>query len=154
MADSDAKDLKVADSPPLKNKGGRPKKIKKPGPKPKPAVNPELEGKLLLAYAFDCTDEQACLFAEISVVTLWRYKKKNPEFVKRINLQRQTPVLKARKAVIDSFATHPDIAFQYLKKKQADEFGDGNGGQTGREFVEFMLNAAAEIVSQQKSKRS
>lgn len=129
------------------NKGGRPKK-KRGGPKP--VMTPEKITLLEEAFAFDCTDAEACYYAGISERTLHYYQAKNPKFLQRKKLLKERPVLKARHAVIDSFDTHPDIAFRYLEKKKRDEFGPDPANTQGLDFIAAMINAAKEAVSERK----
>ena len=37
--------------------------------------------ELKTAFCMDCTDTEACIFADISEKTLYNYQKKNPEFL-------------------------------------------------------------------------
>lgn len=49
-----------------------------------------------------CTDEEACLFADISRQTLQRYEEKFPEFRDRKWVLKTNPVMKARGVVLDA----------------------------------------------------
>jgi hypothetical protein len=45
--------------------------------------------KLEQAFAFGCTDLEACLYADISKDCLYNYQKKHPEFVDRKALSEE-----------------------------------------------------------------
>ena len=91
--------------------GGRPK-----------IINDETIEKLEQAYAIGCTDEEAALFADVNVRTLYRYCQENTEFAERREMLKQKPVLKAR-ATIDNNLHNPDVAKWLLEKKKRNEFG-------------------------------
>lgn len=85
-------------------------------------MTPEIVNKLEEAFLLGCTDLEACLFADISKQTLYNYQEKNPEFVDRKEMLKETPVFKARKSVVDSVSTDPDLALKFLERKKKDEF--------------------------------
>lgn len=79
--------------------------------------------KLEQAFAMDCTDEEASLYANISPSSLYNYQKVNAEFLERKRLLRQTPVLRARQTIIKAL-DNPKYALLYLEKKRRQEFGN------------------------------
>ena len=85
-------------------------------------ITPETLLKLEQAFGFGCTDLEACLFAGIGKSTFYEYQKKNPHFLDRKLELKETPVLKARQAVLDGFESDSKLAFDYLKNKKSDEF--------------------------------
>ncbi len=85
-------------------------------------INQQIIYRLEEAFALDCTDEEACLYADIACSTLYKYQEVNTEFMERKRLLKNRPVLDARKAVIESFRSHPALAFKYLERKRKDEF--------------------------------
>ncbi len=58
--------------------------------------------KLERAFLLGCTDEEACIAANISKKTLYNYQDKNPEFVHRKEVLKSNPVYRARKVVLDA----------------------------------------------------
>jgi hypothetical protein len=100
---------------------GRPRK-KHPGGRPT-VMTDETIGKLEEAFALGCTDKEACLFAGISVDSLYKHQRENPEFIKRKEALKETPVLQARTTVVRAVKENPTMAFQYLERKRRDEFG-------------------------------
>ena len=69
----------------------------------------------------DCTDTEACLYADISPATLYNYQKEHPEFLERKNLLKEKPFLKARKTIIDNL-DKPEMALKYMERKKKKEF--------------------------------
>ncbi len=94
-----------------KNPGGRPTKM-----------TPNVLGKLEEAFAFGCTDVEACLFADINPDTLYSYCKKNPKFSERKEFLKETPILLARQSVIRDMQLDGNLALKYLERKKKDEF--------------------------------
>ena len=82
----------------------------------------EVIGKLEEAFALGCTDIEATLFANIAPATLYKYQEANPEFSERKTQLKETPVLKARAAIIKAFEKSPELALKYLERKKKDEF--------------------------------
>lgn len=83
----------------------------------------EVLKKLEYVWALGGTDEEACLYADISVQALMVYQKKHPKISLRKNLLKEKPVLMAREAVIKALKDkNPDIAIKYLERKKKDEF--------------------------------
>jgi hypothetical protein len=52
--------------------------------------------KLEQAFLMGCTDQEACLYADIVPSTLYNYTSVNPEFLERKETLKQNPVMKAR----------------------------------------------------------
>lgn len=83
----------------------------------------EVIAKLEEAFAWGCTDREACLWADIAEETLYSYQKKNPGFVKRKEALKETPVMLARKTVVKAISKGDrTVAMQYLERKKKDEF--------------------------------
>ncbi len=76
------------------------------------------------AFKWGCTDLEACLNADISKSTLYNYQEANPKFLERKERLKENPILLARKSVVDSMASKPNIAMEYLTKKKSDEFAE------------------------------
>lgn len=82
----------------------------------------EILSKLEMAFAIGSSDVEACLFANIAPATLYNYQKKNEDFLERKEELKQTPLLKARKLIIDSIAHDLPTAKWYLERKLKNEF--------------------------------
>ncbi len=95
-----------------KNRIGRPTKM-----------TPDTVKKLEDAFAFGCTDEEACYYADITRQTLTTYQNANPDFLDRKEVLKSRPVLKARQEVIDGLSGNPELALKFLERKRKDEFG-------------------------------
>jgi len=78
--------------------------------------------KLDEAFAFGCTDEEACYYAEISKSTLYNYQLENPEFLEHKEALKQRPILLARQSVVGGLASDPDLALKFLERKLKKEF--------------------------------
>lgn len=78
--------------------------------------------KLKEAFAFGCTDEEACYYAEIGKSTLYNYQNDNPEFLEQKEALKQRPILLARQEVINGIKGNPELALKFLERKKKDEF--------------------------------
>jgi len=86
-------------------------------------ITDEVLQKLEQAFSLDCTDEEACIYADISPRTLYNYQDANPEFLQRKKLLKQKLVLKARTVISNSLSENDrDTAKWYLERKRKDEF--------------------------------
>lgn len=83
----------------------------------------ETVNKLEEIFALDGTVEEACFFANISRTTYYNWVKEHPELLDRFEELRLSPVLKARRAVVDDLKSYQN-AMDYLKRKKKLEFGD------------------------------
>jgi hypothetical protein len=101
----------------MKQKIGRPTKM-----------TPMTVNKLEQAFSYGCTDIEACLYAGISKQTLYNYQDKNPEFVDRKEALKETPILLARKTVVEALKDDPALALKFLERKRRDEFSLHNKG--------------------------
>ncbi len=78
--------------------------------------------KLEEAFSYDCTDEEACLYADISPATLYSYQKKNPAFLERKHVLKNRVILLARQTVVAHITKDPNLALRYLERKRPKEF--------------------------------
>lgn len=85
-------------------------------------MTPETIAKLEEAFAWGCTDREACLWADIAEKTLYLYQEKNPEFIHRKEALKDTPLLDSRATVSRAVKRDPDMAMKYLERKKKDEF--------------------------------
>ena len=79
-------------------------------------------GKLREAFLWGCTDQEACLNADINPDTLYEYQKKNPTFTEQKEQYKSNPVLLARKIVVSTLKDDAQLALKYLERKKKDEF--------------------------------
>lgn len=79
--------------------------------------------KILYACSIGCSMTECALYADISLDTLYKYRKNAPEFAERMDLLRNKPILKARENVIHALeGNDPIMTRWYLERKKADEF--------------------------------
>jgi hypothetical protein len=76
---------------------------------------------LIGAYKIDCTDEEACTYAGISLDQLKYFKELHKEFYNIKSTCKQFPILKARKTIVDSLENTEDAKW-YLERKKKNEF--------------------------------
>lgn len=77
--------------------------------------------KLEEAFLMGCTDNEACLFADIAPASLYNYQQANPDFLERKKQLKENPVLKARQTVIDNLDNLQNAQW-YLERKKKNEF--------------------------------
>ena len=77
----------------------------------------EIMTKLEIAYSMGCNDKQACLFANISPQTLYRYTESHPDFQERKEHLKEVPLLNAKKNVTESLKTDVKVAQWYLERR-------------------------------------
>lgn len=90
-------------------------------------MTPENIRKLEQAFAYDCSIDEACLFAGITPPTYYKWLKKNPKLVKRFEALRNTPVLHARGRVVTGIKESYSNAMDYLSRKKKSEFSTKDG---------------------------
>jgi hypothetical protein len=96
-------------------------------------INDKVLQKLEDAFIMGCTDNEASLYAGISISTLYAYCDRYPSFKIKKEALKDSPTLKARKTVVESL-DKPLNAQWYLERKKKDEFsirrevtGEGGG---------------------------
>src|SRR5690606_330387 len=105
----------------------------------------EVVGKLEYAFALGCTDEEACLYADVSPAALYNFQERDPAFLERKNLLKQKPVLEARESVLKGIKYDRRLAFDYLKSKKRDEFADRQE-LTGKDGQPIEIQTLADLV--------
>lgn len=73
--------------------------------------------KLEEAFAMGCTDLEACVYADISKSTLYKYQENHPEFAERKEELKENPILLARQTVLKSLSEDVNSAWKYLERK-------------------------------------
>ena len=125
-----------------KNKGGR-----------KTVMTEEVIAKLEEAFAWGCTDREACLWADIAEKTLYNYQEKNPEFVQRKESLKDKPILLARKTVVNAIKDGDrTMSLAYLDRKKKDEFSTKVENDVRvKELPKPILGGASNAVSSDNS---
>lgn len=90
----------------------------------KEKITPDVLQKLEDAFAFCYTDEEACLYANISPRTLYYYQERHPEFVQRKQALRLSPNLVAKKELVGGIKGNLDQSRWWAKNKMQDEFSE------------------------------
>lgn len=105
----------------------------------------EVIAKLEEAFAWGCTDIEACLWANIATPTLYLYQEKNPDFLERKNALKETPILLARQSVLRGMKNNPDLALKYLERKNKKEFSLRSEltGADGKDLPTPILGSAS-----------
>jgi len=83
----------------------------------KTIMTPEVISKLEEGYSYSYTDEEACIYADISTQTLYKYQKKNPAFVERKKELQQKPNLSAKKVLASKIESDINQARWWAEKK-------------------------------------
>jgi len=78
--------------------------------------------KLEQAFSMGCTDNEACLYADINPLTLYRYQKENEGYCKRKEMLKDKPILLARTELVKGLKNNPELSLKYLERKLKDEF--------------------------------
>ena len=78
--------------------------------------------KLEEAFSWDCTIEEACLYADIHRDTYYRNLPDHPGLSDRFAELRLHPVLKARETVVKKLKESYPNAMDYLARKRKTEF--------------------------------
>ena len=80
--------------------------------------------KLEVAFAYDCTVEEACVFAGVPVRTFYDFLEMQPGFSQTIEQLRNIPIVLSRKAVVETAHYNSGRAMDYLSRKRKDEFSN------------------------------
>ena len=87
----------------------------------------EVLTKLEYAFSIGCTDDEACIFADINPKTLYRYQEVNPDFRERKELLKKKIIVCARQSIMNGMRTDGKLAMQVLAKKVPKEYGANAG---------------------------
>lgn len=81
--------------------------------------------KLRQAFSIGCTDAEACLFANISQDTYYRYCKKHEDFREECAELKEKPILAARANIVNAINNQKSVedSWKYIERKRRDEFG-------------------------------
>lgn len=103
------------------------KRKNKPGAGRPSKLTPKISAKLQAAFAYGFTVEQACIYAEISIDSFYRWTEKNKKFSEDMTKAREKPTMKAKQVVIDSIQNGDTTdAKWWLERKSRSEFGKQN----------------------------
>lgn len=110
-----------------KSKVGRPKgstkeKINRSKAGRKPIITEIKLSLLREAFLLGCTDAEACLKADISPATLYRYQERNPDYESKKAQWKEKPFLVARQTIYKGLESDPKLALAFMERKKKDEF--------------------------------
>ena len=89
----------------------------------KTIMTEETVKKLVDAFSMWFTDEEACLYSDISKQTLYNYCEKNPKFLTKKELLKNKPKIKAKLNLLNAINSNDlDTSKWYLERKSRDEF--------------------------------
>ena len=101
--------------------------------------------KLEEGFVYGYTDEQACLYADISSASLYRYIQDNKEFWERKELLKEQTKMRAKKVISDKINEWDDFnARWYLERKWKDEFSLRQENQNDNTNVDVTDNLSVE----------
>lgn len=110
-------------------------------------VTEKVIAKLEEAFAWGCSDNEACLWADIAPATLYKYQEKNPGFAERKAELKEKPIMIARKSVVQGMGKDPKLAMDFLSRKKKDEFSQ-RSELTGKDGERLMPKPILGGVSQ------
>jgi len=103
--------------------------------------------KLEEAFAWGCSDVEACLWANVATDTLYLYQRKNPAFIKRKAELKERPILLARKSVVSSLPKDPKLAMDFLSRRKKEEFSQ-RSELTGKDGENIGVTISADQAEQ------
>lgn len=87
---------------------------------------PELVSKLEYAFSIGATVKEACLYADISRDTYYKWCEGDSRFSDRMEQLQEHTIFVARESVYKGMKRDPKLALDYLKSKKRDEFGNNS----------------------------
>lgn len=118
-----------------KNKGGR-----------RTVMTDIVVKKLEEAFSFGANDSQACFQAGISRETFYNYLEKFPNMRDRFDQLKDSPIFRAKRAVVLGFDGNPELALKYLERKLKHEFSVRQE-LTGAEGKDLKINLIDNFVN-------
>jgi len=112
--------------------------------------------KLEEVFALGGTDKEACLYAGISPSTLYKYQESHIEFSERKDLLKQSPILLARRTVLDKITEDIQTARWYIERRDKDfnpkqEVDITTLGEKVNSDVMLLAEQAAELLREKKT---
>lgn len=80
--------------------------------------------KLDEAFMLGATDNEACIYADISPSAFYEFQKKNKGFLERKTALKSMPTLRAKKAIVDRLGEDIELAKWWLVRRARFEFSD------------------------------
>lgn len=95
--------------------------------------------KLEDAFVLGATVEEACFNANIAKQTYYNWVEEKPELLDRFEALKMSPILKARKAVVDALESSPNLALKFLERRMKSEFGLNAVEQNHDTVIEMVI---------------
>jgi hypothetical protein len=98
--------------------------------------------KLKEAFLIGCTNQEACILANIAESTFYDFLKRNKEFSEQKEGWKTNPILKARITIFENLSKDVKIAMWFLERNRPKEFNpryinihdsEENGGELTEE---------------------
>lgn len=107
--------------------------------------------KLVDAYKFYATDDQACYYAGINMGQLRYFQELHPDFFSIKHAAKQDPTLRAKKTVVSSLEKNPEQAHWWLERLEKDTFSTrteqtGAGGKDLYDGLSQQIKTLTEEV--------
>lgn len=110
-------------------------------------TTPEKMDKLEYAFSIGCTDQEAALYADISMTQLYYYQRTHPDFAIRKEALKQKPFLKARETIfnnLDGIGT----ATWFMERKKKDEFAPKHEIETSTKLDDETVSKIDSLLSE------
>jgi len=86
-------------------------------------MTPKIVANLIAAFSNSLTDDEACLYCNISKNTLYRFIERNPHFWNQKEILKQKPNIKAKLNKISAINWwNTQESWWWLERKSKDEF--------------------------------
>lgn len=111
-------------------------------------MTPEVIDKLEYAFSLGCSDNEACLHADIAPATLYKYQEANPDFTERKQQLKESPIFLARETVIKGIKRDPDLALKFLERRKKEEFSPRSEltGKDGKDLLPTPIMDVSDAV--------
>lgn len=96
--------------------------------------------KLEEAFILGSTIPEACFYADIAKQTYYNWVNKNPKLLDRFEALQQSPILKARKAIVEGLDDNPEFALRFLERKLKNEFGLHSPEMDNKQVIRLVID--------------
>ncbi len=109
--------------------------------------------KLEYAFSLGCSDNEACLHADIAIQTLYKYQERTPQFLERKHKLKDSPIFIARQSVIKGMKNDPDLALKFLERRKKNEFSTKTESDVNVHLPQPILGGKSQIDTKHDVKR-
>lgn len=87
------------------------------------AITTHVLTKLRIAFMIGCSEREACIFAGVHRMTLYRYQEQNPDFCDQKEAWKCWLIIQARKVISEAIQNDDvGMSWKYLQRKRSYEF--------------------------------